>query len=296
MNFFLLALYYLLPACADLPSIPTGGELSAYITDYVERARGEFWAVDSSETRFDSLGALWQAKLGRDYPDEDWGDKTHDWWSHREPNLIGVVGESMGSDTAEGEVEFSRGLLRRFLVPSSPNRPVRCLSVGSGIGREAIGALIPWCSSVDLIEPQAHLMEEAVRTFPAGYLGNTFIERAQHHAFDPKEKYDVVWIQWCTNYIPDAGMAQFVRNAAASLSPGGVIVLKDNVSAFADGVYNDENHMLIRSMEYLKSLVFLGNPKLQVLTDEPQVPWPSNLFPMRAVVFSLDSRVEERDL
>ena len=285
MTLILFALFLLV--AQSLPVIPQKGELSSYITAHIVNTRGEFWAVDSNETRYDTLSALWEAKLGRDYPDEDWGDKTHAWWSKRDPSVSGVLGETMTPAMEEDEEAHSRSLLTRFAPPPSSHRPVRCLSVGSGIGREAMGALIPWCSVVDLLEPQAHMMEAAQKAFPASHLGRVFLERAQQHTFDPQLKYDVVWVQWCTNYLPDAAMAQFIRDAVASLNPGGVIVLKDNISAFADGVYNDENHMLIRSGEYLKALIYLANPGLSLIVDEPQDTWPENMFPLRAFVFTL---------
>lgn len=262
------------------------------LTASIIQARGEFWAVDSAETRFESVRDLWTAVYGAPTPGPEWRERSARYWAARPATLRGVTGSTGAAPLDE---EFSRSFVGRLISAQRAQRagsgaasdgaPLRCLNVGAGIGREAVNVLLAaGCGVVDLLEPQAHFMETAVAALPPGALGAQFLSNAEDHAFGDA-RYDVILIQWCSNYIADRDFADFFRRSERALLPGGAIVVKDNVSAYADGVYAETNSHIIRSSAYLVAIAELGAPGLRLLADEDQQPWVDGLFPMRALAF-----------
>ena len=220
-----------------LPPIPSGPPMHALLTAQIAAERSEFWAVDSSETRFASLGELYAAK-----PDE--AARTAlglAFWAQRNASFESVTGMHALRDTRD-DLEHSAATVARVLR----TRPAaggggggggaRCLNIAAGIGREAAHALAPGgCDVLDLLEPQAAYAEVARARVPAARLGRVFTALAQDHDFGA-DKYDVIFVGWCVQFIPDGAFVALMRRAAGALREGGVLIVKDNVSDFADAV------------------------------------------------------------
>lgn len=281
--------------------------LSVVVTDDIVAARGEFWAVDSSETRYSSLVDLWIAKGGEPTASLAWHNCVSSFWAAQAPNAEAVLGElatSLGLEVAD--MDHGRRMLARMLagrpgVSAAQQASPRCLSVAAGIGREAAGILAPLCGSVDLIEPQQHFLTAAVTALAAtGAVSRSFCSTAEDFVFD-NEGYDVIWLQWGSALISDAALVHFLQGAAAALairaSRGGhaVLVIKDNVSEFADAVYSDDSCMVVRSQAYIDALVAVagrdGVP-LRLVTKERQEPWDDAFFPAYFLVYTLASDAE----
>ena len=255
------------------------------LTASIARRRGIFWAVsqnaDGTETRFDSVGALFSERgpVG--------GPATLAHWAAQPATLEGVVGASF-ERASPLDLSFSEGFLGRLYPLQYTQRgggARHCLHVGAGIGRET-GVLLSagGCATVDLLEPHAHFMAAARNAVPAGSLGTSFLHPAEAHEFGDA-LYDVVLVQWVTNYIGDADFAAFLARAATALHPGGAILVKDNVSEGADAVHSVALHHVIRSTAYLDAIVEVGAPSLVKIADEAQRPWVEGLFPVRMMAF-----------
>ncbi len=209
-------------------------------------------------------------------------------WSEHEPTHMGVTGleeEDLQADLAHTSELVSR-LIHARRAEASSN--VRCLSVCSGIGREAVGGLIPGgCTTIDLLEAQPHMIEVAKKSISAQFLGEAYNENAEDHDFNQGlgSKYDVVFIGWCVQHIPDKSLITFLSRASAAVNHNGVVIVKDNVSDFADAVYNDDHHFVIRSAAYINALFHQANKGFERLFVEPVPQWPGNMFPYKALVW-----------
>ena len=219
-----------------------------------------------------------------------------EFWANAEASSASVFADGPDADAmTRWEQNQSSALLHRTLSRRHTTSPPRCLSVGAGIGREAVGVLAPGgCATVDLLEPQVHMLAAAVSALATtSASGAVFAYGLEAHHFAEGVEYDVIWIQWCTSYLTDAALIAFFRGAARALrARGGVLVLKDNVSEFADGVYNDEQPGIIRSVAYIRALVQMAADDLVLISDEDQQPWPAGLFPVRLLAFSAGSAAQ----
>ena len=266
--------------------------LSANLQTFIEKERGEpFWAVDSNETRYTDVLSLWTAKASVSAAKEA-GMK---FWSNHEATHMGVTGleeEDLQADLAHTSELVSR--LLRARDPALSSSTVRCLSVCSGIGREAVGGLIPGgCTTVDLLEAQPHMIEAAKKNIPPSFQGAAYNENAEDHDFEaPGVKYDVLFVGWCVQHIPDTSLVTFLSRAATAVNHNGLVIIKDNVSDFADAVYNDENHFVIRSAAYINALFYHANEHFERLFVERVPQWPGNMFPYKALVWAKKSEVE----
>jgi protein N-terminal methyltransferase len=281
---FLLSLVATMRAVAGASAVDA---FSAALTASIVRRRGSFWAVsqngDGTETRFDSVGALLSARgpVG--------GPASLAYWAAQPATMDGVVGAGW-ERSSPLDLAFSASFLGRLrklrdegLGGGGGVR--RCLHVGAGIGRET-GVLLTagGCATVDLLEPHAHFMAAAREVIPRESLGFTFEVAAEAHEFGVA-RYDIVLLQWMTNYVSDGDLARVLARAADALRPGGAVLVKDNVSEHADGVHSVALHHMIRSAAYLDAIVEVGAPSLVKIADEAQRPWVEGLFPVRMFAY-----------
>ena len=278
--------------CSSASLAFDAANFSDLLTASITRRRGSFWAVsqaaNGTETRFASVGALFSARAPVG------GPASLAYWAAQPASLEGVVGSGWAVSSPL-DLAFSESFLGRLAAAQRGARlggggggeeaPRHCLHVGAGIGRET-GVLLSagGCATVDLLEPHAHFMAAATRAVPPAALGATFSVAAEAHDFGAA-RYDLILLQWMTNYVSDGDLARVLARAAAALRAGGAVVVKDNVSEGADGVHSEVLHHLIRSTAYLDAIVEVGAPALVKVADEPQRPWVSGLFPVRAMAF-----------
>jgi hypothetical protein len=256
------------------------------ITSFIESERGQpFWAVDSSETRYDTASALWAAKPGSSAMQAD----SATFWRGKEATFDGITGLGSDPSATAADLQHTASLVSRVLpVPSGPEaeQQLLCLNVCSGIGREAAGGLLPGgCTSLDLVEEQGHLMAAALAALPEGAVGQAHTGAAQHFDFQQGRLYHAVFIGWCSQFFPDEQLLQLLRRASAALAPGGALIIKDNVSLGADAVYSDQGNHVIRSSAYFNALVSMADSSLLRLLEEPCPEWPEGYFPYRAIVW-----------
>lgn len=63
--------------------------------------------------------------------------------------------------------------------------------------------------------------------------------------------YNVIWCQWCLPHLSDKQLVRFMKQARASLRPGGVIIVKENCCPEAkpgepEAVYDEDDSSLTR--------------------------------------------------
>lgn len=75
------------------------------------------------------------------------------------------------------------------------------------------------------------------------------------------EKYDCIWVQWVLCYLPDKDAVDFLVRAKNSLTPNGVIILKEN-QVKKGFVVDKEDYSVIRSEELHKKLIIDSDLKI----------------------------------
>uniref|UniRef100_A0A1I8F7R9 Alpha N-terminal protein methyltransferase 1 n=1 Tax=Macrostomum lignano TaxID=282301 RepID=A0A1I8F7R9_9PLAT len=99
--------------------------------------------------------------------------------------------------------------------------------------------------------------------------------------FPAETRYDLVWVQWVIGHLRDAHLVDFLRRAAASLSPCGMIGVKDNVITARDDSEYDFDEQDSSVCRPRRSLLNLFNQAgLIVLLEETQEGFPDALYPV----------------
>uniref|UniRef100_A0A1I8FG86 Alpha N-terminal protein methyltransferase 1 n=1 Tax=Macrostomum lignano TaxID=282301 RepID=A0A1I8FG86_9PLAT len=130
------------------------------------------------------------------------------YWATVEATEAGMMG---GNDSLD-EIEISSSRIAAELA--GLRQLNRALDCGSGIGRVTKKLLLPMFATVDMAEVTSHFLAKSQGdlTFPA------------------ETRYDL----WVIGHLRDAHLVDFLRRAAASLSPCGMIGVKDNVITARD--------------------------------------------------------------
>lgn len=84
------------------------------------------------------------------------------------------------------------------------------------------------------------LLEEA-KTFISkeDVVDNLFCSGMQSFQFT--QTYDLIWTQWVSIYLTDKDFVDFFERCRKALNPGGLLVIKENVSNHGFLVDNEDN-------------------------------------------------------
>lgn len=147
----------------------------------------------------------------------------------------------VGDEGAEEDGVEGLAFLDRLLAGDanfsnhSKGRTQKAMDVGAGVGRVTKTILLKRYGQVRLVEGDAALSKRS-RT----YLGKkrcangrcTFtcamLQNLQNLPPD-EESYDVVWVQWCLQYLTDVDVILAIKNLASSLTEKtGYLIIKEN--------------------------------------------------------------------
>jgi len=138
----------------------------------------------------------------------------------------------MIGDTGSGEdVEHSRRLLDEVLAARPALRRRYVLDAGAGVGRVTKHVLLRRFDKACMLEPCSRWLKEARR-----YLGHrradrcTLVNQGLEEYAMPRGTYDLVWFQWCLQYLTDGAVVTALEGAGQALAPGGVVMVKENRS------------------------------------------------------------------
>ncbi|KAL4807605.1 DUF858 domain protein [Aspergillus unguis] len=156
---------------------------------------------------------------------------------------------------------------------------------GAGVGRITEGLLKDACEVVDAVEPVekfADIIREMKAKEPEeSAIGDIYVTGLE--SWVPTKKYDLIWIQFCSNYVTDAQIAKFFERCCTSLTETGVVVVKENMSTDPNGMdmYDEEDSSVTRTDEKFRTL--FKDAGLTVIASELQLGFPKsfNLFPVR---------------
>ena len=203
------------------------------------------------------------------------------YWSSTEPTVNGVLGgfPQVSRIDLQGSSNFLAKLRRASTIhPPTSGKLPRAADCGAGIGRITAGLLSNVAEVVDVIEP----VKEFTDVLKAGEGGVGEILNVGLEDWEPKGEYDLVWNQWCVGQLTDVAFVAYLKGAAAVLSAGGWIVVKENLSNdhLARDVYDDTDSSVTRTDEKFRTL--FKEAGLKVVASELQRGMPKGLYDVRS--------------
>lgn len=171
--------------------------------------------------------------------------------------------------------------LHRIHPSSATGSPTRAVDCGAGIGRVTAGVLSKVCDTVDVVEPVEKFAKEVRGTKLAGdgKVGEIYVAALQD--WKPKEKYDLVWNQWCLGSLTDEELCRYFGKCREIVKEGGWIVVKENMSTDPEGqdIFDEVDSSITRADA--KFRVCFEKSGLEIVKTEVQSGIPKKLFPIR---------------
>ena len=208
------------------------------------------------------------------------------YWNTISPTVDGMLGgyPEVSRIDLKGSANFLAKIRRTFpsSTSSSRNAPLcRGVGCGAGIGRITAGFLSNVCEIVDIVEPvEKFAMEvKTAKKTGKGSVGNVYVSGLE--VWQPEERYDLVWAQWCLGYLTDVQLIGFLKRCKESLTTDGWIVVKENLSNDIDGndAFDETDSSVTRTHE--KFQYWFKEADLRLLKTETQRGFPKGLYPVR---------------
>ncbi|XP_061589218.1 N-terminal Xaa-Pro-Lys N-methyltransferase 1 [Cololabis saira] len=198
------------------------------------------------------------------------------YWKAVPPTVDGMLG-GYGS-ISNVDINGSKALLQRFLGEGGTDNGC-ALDCGAGIGRITKRLLLPLFRTVDLVDVTREFLDQARVSLgddpaAAARVGHYFCCGLQDFVPE-KNRYDVIWIQWVIGHLTDEHLVDFLRRCQAALRPGGLVVVKDNVS-YEGVVPDDVDSSVCRDLSLLMGLVERAG--LRVVHREQEQNFPKEIY------------------
>ena len=209
------------------------------------------------------------------------------YWNSCDPSVTGMLGgfpQVSRIDLQQSTTFLAK--LRRTSKLHPTSKPLsRIVDCGAGIGRITLGLLSKVAEVTDIVEPvqkftkQISEGDEFKTLREAGKIGQIY--NVGLEAWTPEHTYDIIWIQWCLGQCTDTQVHDLFTRAQKHLSPGGWIVLKENLSnhQFGEDVYDETDSSVTRTDEKFRAL--FKEAKLKIVATELQRGFPKDLYPVR---------------
>ncbi|ETI24862.1 hypothetical protein G647_04232 [Cladophialophora carrionii CBS 160.54] len=170
-----------------------------------------------------------------------------------------------------------------------------CLEAGAGIGRVTRALLASICEKIDIVEPMeiftASLTAPDSPLVKSGQLQRVYnvplqewtAESALTDELTVKHggPYDLVWNQWCLDYLSTPDLVRYLRRLIQLLAPDGWIIVKENISTAAGGedIFWEENSSVSRSDRNFRAC--FEQAGLMIVKTQLQTGFPKKLLPVR---------------
>ncbi|KIW23371.1 uncharacterized protein PV07_11577 [Cladophialophora immunda] len=185
-----------------------------------------------------------------------------------------------------------------------------CLESGAGIGRVTLNLLAFVCERIDIIEPIERFT--ATLTLPdsplvrSGQLRRVYnvplqdwtaesmpsydaakavsadsTSDVEESTIEQEGRYDLIWNQWCLNFLSSPDLVRYLRSLIPLLAPDGWIIVKDNISTAAGGadMFWEEDSSVTRSDRHFRAC--FEQAGLTVVRTQLQTGFPKKLLPLR---------------
>lgn len=202
------------------------------------------------------------------------------YWSSTPATVDGVLGgyPQVSRIDLQGSANFLAKLrLQSKHFPPNAGKLARVADCGAGIGRITRGFLSNVAETVDIVEPVTSFTDQIKNEKCVGKVYNVGLEQ-----WHPREKYDVVWNQWCVGQLTDAQLVEYMKRLPQCLNAGGWIVVKENLSNhnLGEDVYDETDSSVTRTDVKFRQL--FERAGLRLVSTELQRGFPKSLYPVRA--------------
>ncbi|KAL9003134.1 MAG: hypothetical protein Q9188_003976 [Gyalolechia gomerana] len=206
------------------------------------------------------------------------------YWNSIPATVNGMLGgfPQISRTDLRGSLNFIAKLRRLAPVSSSQSGPlIRGVDCGAGIGRVTAGVLSKVCGVLDIVEPVEKFAKEvrSANLLGEGKIDELYVVSLQDWV--PREKYDLIWNQWCLGHLTDEELVQYLGRCKEAVKGGGWIVVKENMSTDPEGkdIFDEVDSSVTRTEEKYRGL-FEG-AGLRIVKTEVQSGFPKKLFPVR---------------
>ncbi|XP_077450893.1 N-terminal Xaa-Pro-Lys N-methyltransferase 2 isoform X1 [Stigmatopora argus] len=188
----------------------------------------------------------------------------------------GMMGDFL--EVSNVDLEASCQFLKKFVGPGKAG--THCaLDCGSGIGRVTKGVLLPVFKKMEMVDMKEHFLLHAHEV----YLGDDADRIETYYCYNlqeftpPKNKYDVIWMQWVACHLTDKDLINFLIRCKKSLCVNGVIIIKDNMAR--QGCTLDHiDSSISRHLDIMKNIIYKAG--LEILAVERQKGFPEVIMPV----------------
>ncbi|XP_077572433.1 N-terminal Xaa-Pro-Lys N-methyltransferase 2 isoform X2 [Stigmatopora nigra] len=168
---------------------------------------------------------------------------------------------------------------RKFLLGPGKAGTHCALDCGSGIGRVTKGVLLPIFKKMEMVDMKEHFLLHAHEV----YLGDDADRIETYYCYNlqeftpPKNKYDVIWMQWVACHLTDKDLMNFLVRCKKSLCLNGTIIIKDNMAR--QGCTLDHiDSSISRHLDIMKNIIYKAG--LEILAVERQKDFPEVIMPV----------------
>ncbi|KAG9681437.1 hypothetical protein KCU81_g9669, partial [Aureobasidium melanogenum] len=209
------------------------------------------------------------------------------YWNSCDPSVTGMLGgfPQVSRIDLQQSTTFLAKLRRASKTHPTTTPLSRIVDCGAGIGRITLGLLSKVATVTDIVEPVEKFTREISegddfkQLRDQGKIGTIY--NVGLEAWEPEHTYDIIWIQWCLGQCTDTQVNALFTRIQKHLSPGGWIVLKENLSnhQLGEDVYDETDSSVTRTDDKFRAL--FKEAGLKIVATELQRGFPKDLYPVR---------------
>lgn len=205
------------------------------------------------------------------------------YWNNTPATVNGMLGgyPHISRVDLRGSANFLAKLRKGNSTAASNSLLKRGVDCGAGIGRVSAGFLSKVCEVIDVVEPVNKFAQEAKVAEMAGEgkVGEVYVTGLEE--WIPKERYDLIWNQWCLGHLTDAQLVEYLKKCKSAVVAGGCIVVKENLSTNPNGedIFDELDSSVTRTDAKFRRL--FDESGLNIVRSELQQGFPKELYPVR---------------
>ena len=205
------------------------------------------------------------------------------YWNTISSTIDGMLGgfPQVSRTDLKGSANFLAKVRRDFPSSTGDELLHRGADCGAGIGRVTAGLLSTVCEVVDVVEPVEKFAQEAKTATLAGkgLVGTVYVTGLEN--WQPEERYDLIWHQWCLGHLTDRQMVEHLKRCKEALTVDGWIVIKENMSSDLEGedIFDGTDSSVTRTHQKFQQL--FKDADIRLVKTEIQKGFPKSLYPVR---------------
>ena len=205
------------------------------------------------------------------------------YWDSIPTTVDGMLGgyPQISRTDLKGSANFLAKLRKQYPSAFGSDLFERGVDYGAGIGRVTAGFLSTVCKVIDIVEPVEKFAQAAKA---ANFVGEGCLGKVSNSGLEdwnPEERYDIIWNQWCLGHLKDQQLVEYLRRCKQAVSVHGWIIVKENISTDPQGkdIFDEIDSSVTRTDEKFQRL--FKDADIRIMRTEIQRGFPRGLFPVR---------------